>query len=88
MRSPTPLLTAGTIGTVSGYTRESGVAKRMRRDCAQILLRMEPAERARIRAAIPRGSLNAVAIRLLLDYAQMIEANSPRPPSPVEGSAA
>lgn len=64
------------------------MAKRMRRDCAQILLRMEPAERARIRAAIPKGSLNAVAIQLLMGYAQMIDANGSRPPLPKEDTAA
>lgn len=62
--------------------------RRLRRDCAQLNLRMETAERDRIRAAIPRGSLNAVAIQLLLDYALSLEANAPRPASPIEDPAA
>jgi hypothetical protein len=49
---------------------------------------METAERDRIRAAIPKGSLNAVAIQLLLDYAQALEANNTRLHSPMEDSAA
>ena len=64
------------------------MAQRIRRDCAQLNLRMETAERARIRAAIPRGSFNAVAIQLIMDYVQMIEANSSRPPLPREDTAA
>jgi hypothetical protein len=56
------------------------VGKRYRQDSAQLNLRLRQAERDRIRAAIPKGSLNAVAIQLLLDYAQMIEANSSHPP--------
>jgi hypothetical protein len=47
---------------------------------------MEPAERDRIQAAIPYGSLNAVAIQLLLDYARMIETQNARPS--MEDSAA
>lgn len=47
--------------------------KRPRRDSAQVILRMEPADRARIQAAIPRGSLNSVARQLLLDYARAVE---------------
>lgn len=59
-----------------------------RRDCAQLNLRMETAERDRIRAAIPKGSLNAVAIQLLLDYARMIEIDATQPPLPTEDTAA
>ncbi len=43
---------------------------RVRRDTAQVVLRMEPEERAVIREACPHGTLNAVALRLLLDYAR------------------
>ena len=64
------------------------MGRRIRRDCAQLNLRMETAERNRIRAAIPRGSLNAVAIQLLMDYAQLLEANAPRPTAPTEDPAA
>ena len=64
------------------------MARKIRRDCAQLNLRMETFERDRIRAAIPRGSLNAVAIQLLLDYAQMIEANRTQPLLPTEDTAA
>jgi hypothetical protein len=60
--------------------------RRYRQDSVQLNLRLRQAERDRIRAFIPRGSLNAVAIQLLLDYTQMIEANSSRPP--LEDSAA
>jgi hypothetical protein len=59
-----------------------------RRDCAQLNLRMEPAERDRIRAAIPRGSLNPVVIQLIMDYVRVIEASAPRPQLPMEDSAA
>ena len=62
--------------------------KRIRRDCAQLNLRMEPAERARIRSAIPPGSLNAIAIQLLLNYAQELETQRSRPKLPLEDSAA
>lgn len=48
-----------------------------RRDSAQILLRMEPDVRARIRRAIPKGQLNGLAIELLLRHAQEVEARSP-----------
>ncbi len=43
------------------------MSKRIRRDSAQLNLRMETAERDLIRAAIPYGSVNAVAVQLLLD---------------------
>ena len=59
-----------------------------RRDSAQLNLRMEPAERDRIRAAIPRGSLNPVVIRLIMDYVQTIESQSSRLDLPMEDSAA
>jgi hypothetical protein len=55
------------------------VATRCRQDCAQLNLRLKPAERDRIRRAIPRGSLNAVAIQLLLDYVKVLEAHGPCP---------
>ena len=61
------------------------MAKRTRRDCAQVMLRMTPSERARIQRAVPRGSLNAVAIQLLMDYARALEGGSPLAQ---EGSAA
>lgn len=62
--------------------------KKVRRDCAQINLRMEPAERDRIQAAIPYGSLNSTAIQLLMDYARQLEANNARPHPPLEDPAA
>jgi hypothetical protein len=62
--------------------------KRYRQDSAQLNLRLKPAERERIRRAIPRGSLNAVAIQLLLDYTQMIEAQSVDTRPPLEDTAA
>lgn len=43
---------------------------------------------ARIRKAIPKGSLNAVAIQLLLDYTQIIESQTSQTPSPKEDTAA
>ena len=64
------------------------MAKRIRQDCAQILLRMESAERDLIRAAIPYGSVNAVAVQLLLDYARAVNANGTRPQVPREDTAA
>src|SRR5512144_2952884 len=47
-------------------TGEGGVPKRVRRDCAQLNLRMEPVERDRIQAVIPYGTLNSITIQLLL----------------------
>lgn len=64
------------------------MATRTRRDCAQFNLRMEPAERDRIRAAIPRGSFNSVTIQLLMDYVRLVEANAERPQLPLEDTAA
>lgn len=64
------------------------MGKRIRRDSAQLNLRLEPAERDRIRAAIPRGSFNAVATQLLMDYVQMIEARSSQTSVPREDTAA
>ncbi len=57
-----------------------------RPDNAQLLLRMDPATRARIREGIPHGSLNAVAIRLLTEYAA--EQIRLRDCLPLEDSAA
>jgi hypothetical protein len=42
---------------------------------AAILVRLTPEERDRIRHAIPNGSLNAVTVQLLLDYARDLEAS-------------
>lgn len=64
------------------------MATKTRRDCAQLLLRMEPAERDRIRAAIPRGSFNAVALQLIMDYVRELEARDSRPQLPLEDTAA
>jgi hypothetical protein len=49
---------------------------------------MEPAERDRIRAAIPHGSLNPVVIQLIMDYVRLVEANAARPELPLEDPAA
>lgn len=64
------------------------MSKRIRRDCAQLNLRMETAERELIRAAIPYGSINSIAVQLLLDYARALNANGPRPRLPMEDTAA
>ena len=50
------------------------------------MLRMEPAERERIRAAIPHGELNSIAVRLLTQYAD--EQARRREQLPLEDSAA
>lgn len=47
----------------------------------------EASRRDRIRAFIPRGSVNAVAIQLLLDYGQMFESRA-QPRLPRQDSAA
>lgn len=60
------------------------MATEVRRDSAQLLLRMEPAERDRIRAVIPHGSFNPVALRLIMDYVRALEARNTRPQLPVE----
>lgn len=62
--------------------------KRIRRDCAQLNLRMEPAERDRIQAVIPYGSLNSITIQLLMDYVQLLERNGARPVPRVKDPAA
>ncbi len=59
---------------------------RVRRDCAQLLLRMEPAERARIREGIPHGELNRIAVQLLMEYAE--QQAQERQSLPLEDSAA
>ena len=64
------------------------MSKRVRRDSAQLNLRLEPADRARIRAAIPRGSVNAVATQLIMDYVQLVEASNTHPAPTREDSAA
>ena len=76
------------IGHYPWIAREGGVAAKTRRQCSQILLRVEPAERDRIRRSIPRGSLNSVAVQLIMDYVQMLEIHHSDPHSPVEDSAA
>lgn len=50
-----------------------------RRPGAAILVRLTPEERARLRRAIPSGSLQAVAVQLLMDYARDVEANGHLP---------
>lgn len=52
-------------------------ARRIRQDSVQVILRMEPEERARLRAVIPRGELNAVD--LLLRYAAEVEQHGQLP---------
>ncbi len=47
---------------------------RERRDSAQLAFRMTPAERDRIRRAIPKGQLNSLVVGLLLQYADEVEA--------------
>ena len=59
-----------------------------RKDSVQLNLRLRQAERDRIRAFIPRGSLNAVAIQLLLDYVGVLEAQGSCPQLPMEDPAA
>ncbi len=54
-------------------------ARRIRQDSVQVILRMEPEERARLRAVIPRGDLNAVAVDLLLRYAAEVEQHGQLP---------
>ncbi len=49
--------------------------KRVRQDTVGVLLRMEPADRERLHAAIPRGQLNAVAVDVLLRYVDDLEAS-------------
>ena len=62
--------------------------RQYRQDSVQLNLRLRQGERDRIRKAIPRGSLNSVAIQLLLDYTQMIEARSANTRLPTEDTAA
>ncbi len=42
---------------------------------ATFLLRMSYEDRERIRRAVPHGSLNSVAVQLLLDHVRDLEAN-------------
>ncbi len=64
------------------------MGKRVRGDSAQLNLRLEPADRARIRAAIPRGSVNAVTTQLIMDYVRLVEASNTHPGPTREDSAA
>jgi hypothetical protein len=50
------------------------VATRERRDSAQLAVRMTPAERDKIRRAIPKGELNSLVVSMLLRIADETEA--------------
>ncbi len=51
--------------------------KKNRRASVQLNVRLEPAEAALIKRVIPKGSLRAVAVSLLVDYARQLEAQMP-----------
>jgi hypothetical protein len=87
-RSPTSRPKTGMIDHYSWIAREGGMATKTRRKCAQLLLRVEPAERNRIQASIPRGSFNSVATQLIMDYVRVLETHGSDPHSPVEDPAA
>jgi hypothetical protein len=49
-----------------------------RQDDATILLRMSKAEREQINRALGKGKVNALAVRLLLDFARDLERSHPQ----------
>jgi hypothetical protein len=49
-----------------------------RRASVQLNVRLEPDEAALIRRVIPKGSLRAVTVAVLLDYARNLEAQMPQ----------
>ena len=51
--------------------------KKNRRASVQINVRLEPSEAALIKRVIPKGSLRAMAVSLLVDYARQLEAQMP-----------
>lgn len=51
--------------------------KKNRRASVQLNVRLEPAEAALIKRVIPKGTLRAVTVSLLLDYARQLEAQTP-----------
>ena len=53
------------------------MADHPRRASVQLLVRLEPAEAELIKRVIPKGSLRAVTVGLLMDYARQLEAQMP-----------
>jgi hypothetical protein len=51
--------------------------KKNRRASVQLNVRLEPAEAALIKRVIPKGSLRAVAVGLLVEHARQLEAQMP-----------
>jgi hypothetical protein len=49
-----------------------------RRASVQLNVRLEPDEAALIKRVIPKGSLRAVTVAVLLDYARKLEAQRPQ----------
>lgn len=49
-----------------------------RRASVQLNVRLEPDEAALIKRVIPKGSLRAVTVAVLLDYARKLEAQMPQ----------
>ncbi len=49
-----------------------------RRASVQLNVRLEPDEAALIRRVIPKGSLRAVTVAVLVDYARKLEAQMPQ----------
>ena len=51
--------------------------KKNRRASVQLNVRLEPSEAALIKRVIPKGSLRAITVSLLVDYARQLEAQMP-----------
>ncbi len=49
--------------------------KRIRQDTVGVLLRMEPEDRERLHAVIPRGQINTVLVDAVMRYVRDVEAH-------------
>jgi hypothetical protein len=57
--------------------RDDMAEKKNRRASVQLNVRLEPAEAALIKRVIPKGSLRAVTVSLLVEHARKLEAQMP-----------
>ena len=69
--------TARFLPTVDSPTEDAMAEKKNRRASVQLNVRLEPAEAALIKRVIPKGSLRAVTVSLLVEHARELEAQMP-----------
>ena len=69
--------TAPSLPTVDSPTGGYMAEKKNRRASVQLNVRLEPAEAALIKRVIPKGSLRAVTVSLLVEHARKLEAQMP-----------